>query len=87
MTEQRLHFDPNTGKPEHIYRKLAEHITELIRDGELPAGERFYSQTDLAWDFFVSPATARLTTGLLAERGLIVRDPTGRYVVASGKQP
>jgi DNA-binding GntR family transcriptional regulator len=53
--------------------QLAQHLRELIRSGQLAAGDRVPSEIDLAREHDVSRDTAQRALAFLAEEGLIVR--------------
>jgi DNA-binding GntR family transcriptional regulator len=53
--------------------QLAQLLRELIRSGQLAAGDRISSETDLAREHDVSRDTAQRALAVLAAEGLIVR--------------
>ena len=53
--------------------QLAQHLREMIRSGQLAAGDRVPSEVDLAREHDVSRDTAQRALTVLAEEGLIVR--------------
>ncbi len=54
------------------YREIADDITDRIRSGEYPPGERIPSYSQLAEIYSVSVSTAQRGVGLLQDRRLVV---------------
>lgn len=66
-----------------VYLQLEIILTERIRSGELKAGSRLPSESELAAEFKVSRSTVRKALDRLAADGLIVKWPgKGSYVSA-----
>ena len=69
-----------------LYETLANHVSALIQDGTLRAGERVPSVRQIVRERRVSPATAMRAYELLESRGLIETRPrSGYYVSAPGE--
>lgn len=64
-------FDPGD-TPGYIYERMAEHIANRIRAGELPPHKPLPAERRLAEEYGVSLGTARRATELLREQGLVV---------------
>jgi DNA-binding transcriptional regulator YhcF (GntR family) len=62
-----------------LYEDLANHVTALIREGTLRAGERVPSVRQIVRERRVSPATAMRAYELLEARGLIETRPRSGY--------
>lgn len=54
-----------------LYEELAHHVSTLIREGTLRAGERVPSVRQIVRERRVSPATAMRAYELLESRGVI----------------
>jgi DNA-binding transcriptional MocR family regulator len=65
-----------------LYEDLANHVTALIREGTLRAGERVPSVRQIVRERRVSPATAMRAYELLEARGLIETRPRSGYYVS-----
>lgn len=68
-----------------LYEQLAGHISGLIRDGTLRAGERVPSVRETVRERRVSPATAMRAYQLLEARGLIETRPRSGYYVSESR--
>jgi DNA-binding transcriptional MocR family regulator len=69
-----------------LYEELAGHISGLIQDGTLRAGERVPSVRDVVRERRVSPATAMRAYQLLEARGLIETRPRSGYYVSEPRE-
>lgn len=58
-----------------LYQKIAEDLRELIRSGELRAGDRLPTEPQLMDRYQVSRNTVRLATALLVNEGLVESMP------------
>jgi DNA-binding transcriptional MocR family regulator len=65
-----------------LYEELAGHLSGLISDGTLRAGERVPSVRDLVRERRVSPATAMRAYQLLEAKGLVETRPRSGYYVS-----
>jgi DNA-binding transcriptional MocR family regulator len=65
-----------------LYEELANHVSTLIQEGTLRAGERVPSVRQIVRERRVSPATAMRAYELLESRGLIETRPRSGYYVA-----
>jgi DNA-binding transcriptional regulator YhcF (GntR family) len=63
--------EPASGWP--LSAQLAQLLRELIRSGQLAAGDRVPSEIDLAREHDVSRDTAQRALAVLAEEGLVIR--------------
>ena len=54
-----------------LHERLAEHIEELILNGDMPAGQPIPSERELAERFQVSRSAVRDAVRMLAARGLV----------------
>jgi DNA-binding transcriptional MocR family regulator len=68
-----------------LYEQLAGHISGLIQDGTLRAGERVPSVRETVRERRVSPATAMRAYQLLESRGLIETRPRSGYYVSDSR--
>lgn len=73
-------------KSERLYVKVADQLTQLVRQGKIKAGEKFPAERDLAERFGVSRPTIREAMVALELSGIIeVRTGSGIYV--TNQQP
>jgi DNA-binding transcriptional MocR family regulator len=73
-----------------LYEEVANHVSSLIQEGTLRAGERVPSVRQIVRERRVSPATAMRAYELLESRGLIETRPRSGYYVsepADGRAP
>ncbi len=63
----------NPASPLPLYRQLAEILTERIRRGDYPPGERLPAETRLARDFRIGRPTVRQALDNLVRGGLVER--------------
>ena len=86
-------FNPDSIKP--IYVQIAEWLEAEILSGNLPEGERIYSQYQLAEMFTINPATAAKGLNLLADEeivykkrglGMFVSPQAKGYILAKRKR-
>jgi DNA-binding transcriptional MocR family regulator len=73
-----------------LYEEVANHVSSLIQEGTLRAGERVPSVRQIVRERRVSPATAMRAYELLESRGLIETRPRSGYYVsepAEGQAP
>jgi len=67
-----------------FYRQIVDQLSELVRTGQLPSGERLPSFRDLAADLTVSLITVRRAYAELETAGLVVRKQgQGTFVAPS----
>jgi DNA-binding transcriptional MocR family regulator len=69
-----------------LYEDLANHVSALIREGTLRAGERVPSVRQIVRERRVSPATAMRAYELLESRGLIETRPRSGYYVSEARE-
>jgi DNA-binding transcriptional MocR family regulator len=69
-----------------LYEQLATHLSGLIQDGTLRAGERVPSVREVVRERRVSPATAMRAYQLLESRGLIETRPRSGYYVSESRE-
>ncbi len=69
-----------------LYEELASHLSGLIQDGTLRAGERVPSVREVVRERRVSPATAMRAYQLLESRGLIETRPRSGYYVSESRE-
>lgn len=76
-------FDPDTGQPDYLYRKLADHIAELVSSGVegWQPGDWFPHWTELVLTFCIPPRSVDRTVDLLTERGVIGRGSRGGLII------
>lgn len=79
----RPRFDPDIGEPDYLYRKLADHIAQLVEAGVSGwrPGDRLQHWTELALEFFIPHSTIDRAVGLLVQRGTIVHGSTGGLII------
>lgn len=81
MGMEPLPFDPDIDGPGYLYVKLADYLSDRIRDRTLSPGTMLPCERTLAAQHGVSIGTARRATQLLRNRGLVVTLPSrGTYV-------
>lgn len=73
---------PLTFSKQTFSQQLAEQLEELIRSGKWQAGEQTPPIRKVAEKYIVSARTAHLALRDLQEKGLLVRQPSGRTVVS-----
>jgi DNA-binding GntR family transcriptional regulator len=74
-------FDPASGEPDYLWRRVAEHLAARIEAGELPPGARLPRELDVADEYGVSHNTVRRAVAELRHRGLVRTLPNkGTYV-------
>jgi DNA-binding FadR family transcriptional regulator len=70
-------------EPRRLYRKIADQLRMLIRDGEYPLGSRLPAERDLAQQLGVSRSSVREALIALEVEGLVeVRAGSGVHVVS-----
>ena len=68
-----------------LYRKLADRVAELVRDGDLRPDDRLPPERALADELAVSRSTTVAAYALLQERGVVVRrQGSGTRIAAEG---
>jgi len=68
-------------RPKVVYRQIGEQIRRLIMSGELPAGTKLPSSSELAAKWQTQPATIHAALAPLVREGLLTRVPkTGTFV-------
>jgi len=68
-------------RPKVVYRQIGEQIRRLIMSGELPAGTKLPSSSELAAKWQTQPATIHAALAPLVKEGLLTRVPkTGTFV-------
>ncbi len=68
-------------KPKKIYEIIAEHLTEMIKNGEVNPGDRLASVQQLAEDFNVGRSAVREALSALKAVGLVeIRQGEGTFV-------
>ena len=73
-------FQPDDTKP--IYRQLAEWLETEILNGHFQAGDKVYSQYQLADLYTINPATAAKGLNILADEGILYKKRgLGMFVV------
>ena len=76
-----LTVDPT--HPVDLFQQIADRIRAAIERGELAPGEKLPGERDLARSFDVSKDTIRRALGVLADRGLLIRNtPRGTFVAS-----
>jgi GntR family transcriptional regulator len=78
-------FDPTSGEPEYLWRRVADHIAARIEAGELAPGARLPRELDVADEYGVSHNTVRRAIAELRRRGLVRTLPNlGTFVRGHG---
>lgn len=78
-----MFLNPESMKP--IYVQIAEWLEGEILSGNIGAGERIYSQYQLADMFNINPATAAKGLNILAEENIVYKKRgLGMFVSADG---
>lgn len=76
----------NGGRPTGhltLYRQVEAHLLTRIQAGDLPAGQRLPTETELAAEWGVNRLTIRQAIGELARAGhVVVRQGSGTYVAS-----
>jgi GntR family transcriptional regulator len=76
-------FDPTSGEPEYLWRRVADHLAARIEAGELAPGARLPRELDVADEYGVSHNTVRRAIAELRRLGLVRTLPNlGTYVLA-----
>src|SRR5690625_3748073 len=63
-------------------QQLAQQLEETIRLGQWPAGEQTPPIRKVAEKYLVSTRTAQVALKDLQDRGLLIRQPSGRTIVS-----
>ncbi len=71
----------------YVYSKVADHIEQRIRAGELPPRAPLPSERRLAEQYGVSLGTARRATQILRDRGLVTTIPALGTFVSEAPSP
>lgn len=75
-------------EPRRLYRQIAEHLRELINNGEFPVGGRLPSERELAETLRVSRPSVREALIALEVEGLVrINVGSGIYVLATSGSP
>jgi len=75
-------------QPKHVYEGIRGHIQELIRKGELRAGDKLPPERKLAETFRVSRNSVREAIRALAEKNIVrSRRGDGTYICAPDESP
>lgn len=64
-------------EPKHKYREIAADLESKIRSGELAAGRRLPSDSDLGTEYGASRNTVRQAIGFLLSRRVLDKEPSG----------
>jgi DNA-binding GntR family transcriptional regulator len=79
-------FDPDSGEPDYLYARVADHIEARIKAGDLAPGARLPGERDLAAEYDVAIGTARRAVEELRQRSLVVTLPAkGTFVKTPGQ--
>ena len=77
---REITIDPDSAVP--VYRQLADALREQIESGEIPAGRRMPSETEIEQATGLARGTIRKSIETLRDEGLIVTvKGKGSYVV------
>ena len=71
---------------EILYRKIYKDIIDGITDGTYPTGSRLPSEKELAEQYGVSRVTSKRALEMLADRGIVFRQP-GKGTFVTGERP
>lgn len=71
---------------EVLYRKIYQDLINGIMDGTYPTGSRLPSEMELAEQYGVSRITSKKALEMLADRGLVFRQP-GKGTFVTGERP
>ena len=76
-------FDPTSGEPEYLWRRVADHLAARIEAGDLAPGARLPRELDVADEYGVSHNTVRRAMAELRRLGMVRTLPNlGTYVLA-----
>lgn len=88
MKSDAIRFAPDLSSSAPLYKQLAQHLAQLVRDGRFKAPEALPSERWLSETLAVSRVTARKAIDQLVGQGLIVRrHGSGNYIAPQLEQP
>jgi GntR family transcriptional regulator len=84
---RRPEFDPASKPLEYAYVQLADHIEELIKEGEFEINKPLPGERELVHRFELSLGTIRRSMEVLRERGLVTTvQCKGTFVVSTQRK-